>query len=61
MGLSFLEVEGTVIHVVHLEHWVSANKSASVVSLLSWEAEERKGFVLLFISPKCAFIAHSRY
>ncbi|KAL6062502.1 hypothetical protein STEG23_030705, partial [Scotinomys teguina] len=25
MGLSFLEVERTVVHVVHLEPWVSAN------------------------------------
>lgn len=38
MGFNFLEV---TMWLVHLEHWVSANKLASVVSLLSWEAEER--------------------
>lgn len=60
MGFSFLEVEGTVIHVVHPEHWVPANPPASVVSLLSWEAEERKRFVLFFISPKSASQKHWR-
>lgn len=34
--------------MVHLEHWASANKSASVVSLLSWEAKERGLFSFLF-------------
>lgn len=45
VGFNFLEVEGTANHVVHLEHWVSANKLASVVSLLSWEAKERGSFL----------------
>lgn len=48
MGFNFLEVAGKVTHVVHLEHWGSASKLASVVSLPSGEAKQRGLFSFFF-------------